>query len=97
MEQAELHCFIKITFIEQNDRLIFSKLFKPSKEKGDMSETDVVSELKAIRKDLNYIKEHMIDSDTILTPAEEKVLEQSLKDYKEGKTCSLIEFERPKK
>ena len=50
-----------------------------------MPEADtIVSELKAIRRDLNYIKEHMVDVDTILTPSEEKVLEQSLKDYKEG-------------
>ena len=62
-----------------------------------MSEDTIVTELKAIRRDLNYIKEHMVDVDTILTPSEEKVLEQSLKDYKEGKTVSLSEFERRKK
>jgi len=55
-----------------------------------MPEADtIVSELKAIRRDLNYIKEHMVDVDTILTPSEEKVLEQSLKDYKEGRTFLL--------
>ncbi|HLC32267.1 MAG TPA: hypothetical protein VJJ82_00410 [Candidatus Nanoarchaeia archaeon] len=62
-----------------------------------MSEDTIVTELKAIRRDLNYIKEHMVDVDTILTPSEERVLEQSLKDYKEGKTVSLSEFERRKK
>jgi len=68
----------------------FSKLFKPSKEQIFMPEADtIVSELKAIRRDLNYIKEHMVDVDTILTPSEEKVLEQSLKDYKEGRTFLL--------
>ena len=62
-----------------------------------MSEDTIVTELKAIRRDLNYIKEHMVDVDTILTPSEEKALEQSLKDYKEGRTVSLSEFERRKK
>ena len=55
---------------------------------------EVVEELKAIRKDLDYIKEHMVDVDTILTPAEEARLEESLKEYKEGKTTLLEDFEK---
>ena len=55
---------------------------------------EVVEELKAIRKDLDYIKEHMVDVDTILTPAKEARLEESLKEYKEGKTTLLEDFEK---
>ena len=39
----------------------------------------------------------MIDIDTILTPEEEERLEESLHDFKEGKTTSLPEFEEEMK
>ncbi len=55
---------------------------------------EVVKELKAIRKDLDYIKEHMVDVDTILTPEEEARLEESLREYKEGRTTKLEDFEK---
>jgi len=55
---------------------------------------EIVTELKAIRQDLDYIKKHMIDVDMILTPEEEARLEESLKEYKEGKAVSLEEFEK---
>ena len=63
-----------------------------------MSETaiakEIVGELKAIRHELAYIKEHMVDADTILTPDEEKRLAESVKAYKQGKAVKLEEFER---
>ena len=58
------------------------------------SEEKILAELKEIKKDLNYIKEHMVDSDTILTPEEKKRLDESLKDFREGKTVSLEDFEK---
>ena len=55
---------------------------------------EIAVELKAIRKELEYIKEHMVDVDMILTPEEEKRLEESLKAHREGKTVKLEDFER---
>ncbi|MDI6639810.1 MAG: hypothetical protein QMD78_03190 [Methanocellales archaeon] len=55
---------------------------------------EIVEELKTIREDLDYIKKHMVDVDTILTPEEEKRLEESLKGYKEGETTRLEDFEK---
>jgi len=40
----------------------------------------IMSHLQAIREDLDYIKEHMQDADTILTPEEEARLEESLEE-----------------
>ncbi len=54
----------------------------------------ILEELKAIRTDLDYIKEHLIDVDTVLTTAEEARLEESLSDWRNGKTTSREEFER---
>ncbi len=53
----------------------------------------ILDELKVIRMELEYIKEHMVDVDTVLTPEEEERLNESLSDFKEGKTTSLTEFE----
>lgn len=54
----------------------------------------ILKELKSIKNDLDYIKDHMVDIDTILTPEEEKRLDESLMDLKEGKTTSLEDFEK---
>ncbi len=55
---------------------------------------DIAQELKAIREDLGYIKEHMVDVDMILTKDEEERLEESIKEYEEGKVVSLEDFEK---
>lgn len=55
---------------------------------------DIADELKAIREDLDYIKEHMVDVDMTLTKDEEERLEESLREYKDGKVISLEDFER---
>ncbi len=55
---------------------------------------EIVEELKTIREDLDYIKKHMVDVDIILTPEEEKRLEESLKEYKEEGTTRLEDFEK---
>lgn len=56
-------------------------------------EKKIMKELEAIKKDLNHIKEHMIDRDTILTSEEEKILDETLKEFKEGKAIKLEELE----
>lgn len=57
----------------------------------------IMEELKEIKIDLHYIKDHMVDVDTILTPKEEERLEESLQEFKERKTTSLSEFEEEMK
>jgi len=55
-------------------------------------EAKIEEELAAIRKDLDYIKNHMIDVDFILFPEEEKILEESIKEFEEGKAVRLEDF-----
>ena len=43
----------------------------------------VYTELKSLKKDVHFIKEHMIDVDTIMTPEEENRFNESLNDLKE--------------
>ncbi len=55
---------------------------------------ELAGELKAIRQDLDYIKKHMVDSDSIMT--ENDYI--ALKEYKnEKKTGKLISQEQLKK
>lgn len=61
-----------------------------------MSETalqTIQEELKAIRTDLEYLKEHMVDVDVILTEEERRLLDESVKHEKQGKLISLEELE----
>ena len=59
-----------------------------------IGEKAIATELKAIRKELEYIRKHMVDVDMILTPEEEGRLEIAIKEFREGKTRSLDELER---
>ena len=59
-----------------------------------MEMENIVKELKEIKKEIEYIKEHMIDSDFILSVEEEKILEESIKEFEEGKAIKLEDFER---
>lgn len=54
----------------------------------------ILKQLETMKSDLNYIKEHMVDANSILTKNEEDILERGLKEYKEGKTISLDEFKK---
>ena len=57
-----------------------------------MAETmnmQITEELKAIRKDLTFIKTHMFDPDTIMTVEEERRFKQAIRELKQGKTTSL--------
>ena len=44
----------------------------------------IANELKAIRKDISEIKERLPDPDTILTPEEKRLVEESYKNEKKG-------------
>ena len=57
----------------------------------------VLEKLDDIKSELDYIKLHMVDIDTLLTPEEEARLEESLEDYKKGQTISLEKFEKEMK
>jgi len=59
-----------------------------------VSSQEVVKELKAIRQDLDYIKDHMVDSDSILTEEDYKALQAYREEKKAGK---LISHEQLKK
>jgi hypothetical protein len=54
----------------------------------------VYDELKSLKKDVRFIKQHMVDVDTMLTPEEEERFEEGMKEYKEGKAVSLEDFEK---
>jgi hypothetical protein len=49
----------------------------------------ILDELKAIRSDLDYLKEHIVDIDLVLTDDDLESIEQAEKDLKEGKTKRL--------
>ena len=57
----------------------------------------VIEKLDVIKSELDYIKKHMVDVDTILTPEEKERLEESLEDFKKGRTVSLEDFEKEMK
>ncbi len=54
----------------------------------------IMKELKEIRKDLEYIKEHMLDVDSILTEEEEALVLRAEKEYEEGKSVRLDDVKR---
>ena len=54
----------------------------------------ILEELRTIRVDLDFIKEHMFDPDTIMTSEESKRFEQSMKELKEGKTTPLSQLKK---
>ncbi len=58
------------------------------------TEVKILSELKEIKKELKFIKKHMVDPDTIMTADESRRFEESLKELKEGKTISLDKLKK---
>ena len=63
-----------------------------------MSETatlqTIQQELKAIKTDLDYLKEHMVDVDSILTEDDFEALKQAEKEHKERKTITLKDLKK---
>jgi len=63
-----------------------------------MSEVDfekkVFDELASIKAELDEIKEHMVDADTILSEEEKVIVDESFKHEKEGKLVSISEFKK---
>ena len=48
----------------------------------------VMKKLEDIKAELNYIKEHMVDVDMVLTDDDRKALREAEEDLREGKTIS---------
>jgi len=59
-----------------------------------MSESQILSELKALRKDLNYLKSHMVDADSILTEEDYLDLKEYRKEKQAGKLTSHDELKK---
>jgi len=53
----------------------------------------IMKKLERIETDLSFIKEHMIDMDTILTQEERIQHSRSMNEYDEGKTFTLTDLE----
>ena len=49
----------------------------------------VMEKLDVIKSELDFIKTHMFDPDTIMTTEEEERFERAMQEFKEGKTISL--------
>jgi len=62
-----------------------------------MATGQIMQELKEIKMDLNFIKKHMVDVDTILTPEEEVELNESLRELEKGKTFSFDTIKKDRK
>jgi hypothetical protein len=54
-----------------------------------MTERSLLQELRLIRQDLKYIKEHMIDQDMILTVEEKDLLDEGRRELRKGMTRTL--------
>ena len=54
------------------------------------TETKILEELKAIRAELDYLKEHIVDLDLVLTDNGVDSIKKADKDLKENKTKRLI-------
>ncbi len=57
----------------------------------------ILKKLDKMEKNIEEIKEHIIDEDTVLTIKEEQDLEENLKELKEGKSSSLEEIKKDRK
>ena len=54
----------------------------------------IYDELKVLKEDVTFIKKYMFDPDTVMTTEESKRFEESIKDFKEGKTTPLSELKK---
>lgn len=61
---------------------------------GTAFEKKIFEELTHIKAELEEIKEHMVDVDTILSEEERILIKESFEHEKEGKLVSLNEFEK---
>ncbi len=55
---------------------------------------DVLEELKALRKDISFIKKHMFDPDCVLTADDKMCVAEAREDYRKGETIPIEELEK---
>lgn len=58
------------------------------------SEQLILEKLEEIKKEVQEIKEHMIDIDTVLDQDDLKAIGDAEKEFKEGKTTSLEQLKK---
>ncbi len=56
----------------------------------------VYRELMMLKRELDAMKQRMVEVEVFLTPDEEARLEESLEEYRQGKSVSLKNFKREK-
>ena len=54
----------------------------------------ILNELRTIKIDIEFIKQNVVDVDSVLTSGEEERLNESLEEFERGKTISIVEFEK---
>lgn len=54
----------------------------------------LLEELKDIKKEIVYIKEHMIDVDSLLDESDRQALKEAEEDVKAGRTLSLEQVKK---
>ena len=54
----------------------------------------VYDELQDLKREVHYIKKHIVDPDTIMTKEEEKALQEAEAEYKAGNSVSLEDFKK---
>lgn len=54
----------------------------------------LLEKVEEIKKDLDFIKEHMIDADTLLSSEEMALLHQAREEEKRGETISLEQLKK---
>ena len=55
---------------------------------------EIIERLDAIKSELDFIKENMVDRDSILTEDDRKALEEAEKEFKQGKTTSISNLKK---
>ena len=55
---------------------------------------EIYGELKSLKEEVIFIKNHMFDPDTIMTTEEARRFEQSMKELKQGKTTPLSKIKK---
>ncbi|MEK6948402.1 MAG: hypothetical protein AABX19_04130 [Nanoarchaeota archaeon] len=58
------------------------------------TEAKILQELKAIRQDLDYLKENMAEKNMFLSTEEKQLLEESFKNEKENKLVSSKDLKK---
>jgi len=54
----------------------------------------IFDELKSLKEDVTFIKDHLFDPDTVMTIEEGKRFEQGLQELKAGKTTPLSKMKK---